>query len=92
MVLFDTRDLFFSQCLEDGVHLAFQLRILLLAVFFFLYLLSPLDLVPEVSPDYHLGVLYIHLLVMFFFLYLLSPLNLVPEVSPDYLLFKKVND
>jgi len=35
--------------LEDGVHLAFQLRIIILAVFFFLYLLSPLDLVPEVG-------------------------------------------
>ena len=35
-------------CLEDGVHLAFQLRIFILAIFFFLYLLSPLDLVPEV--------------------------------------------
>ncbi|MFN9904821.1 MAG: DUF1232 domain-containing protein [bacterium] len=27
--------------------MAFQLRIIILAVFFFLYLLSPLDLVPE---------------------------------------------
>jgi hypothetical protein len=41
--------------LEDGVHLAFQLRIIILAVFFFLYLLSPLDLVPEVGLQQRCG-------------------------------------